>query len=99
MSSSSSSSGAPKKSRAAKGSPKMNMQFDAADAMRDRYQELLSLALRSGTLDLDGDGVVHSGEEDLRRSGGSKTDFRASYKGYTKSENDDFFKIARGMRH
>jgi hypothetical protein len=75
------------------------MQFDAAEQMRAQYERLMNLALRSVTLDLDGDGVVDSGEEDLRRSGGSKTDFRASYKGYTKSENDDFFKIARGMRH
>ena len=77
----------------------MNMQFDAADVMKTRYHEMLDLALRSVTLDLDGDGVVDSGEENLRREGGSSTDFRASYKSYTKSENDDFFKIARGMRH
>ena len=77
----------------------MNMQFDAAEQMRAQYERLMNLVLRSVTLDLDGDGVVDSGEEDLRRSGGSKTDFRASYTGYTKSENDNFFKIARGMRH
>jgi len=77
----------------------MNMQFDASDNMRARYHEMLDLALRSVTLDLDGDGVVDAGEENLRREGGSSTDFRASYSTYTKSENDSFFKIARGMRH
>ena len=77
----------------------MSMQFDAAEAMRERYHELMALALRSVTLDLDGDGEVDAGEENLRREGGSKDDFRASWKTYTKSENDNFFKIARGMRH
>ena len=77
----------------------MSMQFDAAEAMRERYHELMALALRSVTLDLDGDGEVDAGEENLRREGGSKDDFRASWKTYTKSENDAFFKIARGMRH
>ena len=77
----------------------MHLQFEAANAMRERYYDLLNLALRSVTLDLDGDGVVDDGEENLRREGGSKTDFRASWSGYIKSENDSFFKIARGMRH
>ena len=75
------------------------MQFDAAENMKARYHEMLSLALRSVTIDLDGDGIVDAGEENLRREGGSSADFRASFKNYTKSENDSFFKIARGMRH
>ena len=77
----------------------MNLQLEASDAMRSRYGELLLLALRSVTIDLDGDGVVDSGEENLRRSGGNSNDFRASFKDYVKSDNDKFFQIARGMRH
>ena len=39
----------------------MQLQLDAAEAMRERYKELLNVALRSVTLDLDGDGVVDEG--------------------------------------
>ena len=77
----------------------MNMQFDAADQMRARCKELLDIALRSITLDLDGDGVVDEGEENLRRVGGSDRDFRASWRGYNKSEADAFFTPVRGMKH
>jgi hypothetical protein len=77
----------------------MNMQFDAATAMRERCKELLDVALRSITLDLDGDGVVDEGEENLRRKGGSSTDFRASWRGYNKSASDSFFTPERGMKH
>jgi hypothetical protein len=77
----------------------MNMQFDAAETMRARCRELLDIALRSITLDLDGDGVVDEGEENLRRKGGSSTDFRASWSSYVRSENDSRFTPVRGMRH
>ena len=77
----------------------MSQQFDAANAMRERCDELLDIALRSITLDLDGDGIVDTGEEDLRRVGGNAQDFRASWKAYTKSSNDSFFTPARGQRH
>lgn len=77
----------------------MNMQFDAADQMRARCKELLDIALRSITLDLDGDGVVDEGEENLRRVGGSDRDFRASWRSYNKSEADAFFTPVRGMKH
>ena len=77
----------------------MQMQFDAANQMRERCKELLDVALRSITLDLDGDGVVDEGEENLRRSGGSSTDFRASWRSYNKSESDSFFTPVRGMKH
>ena len=77
----------------------MQMQFDAATQMRERCKELLDVALRSITLDLDGDGVVDEGEENLRRSGGSSTDFRASWRSYNKSESDSFFTPVRGMKH
>ena len=77
----------------------MSQLFDAANAMRERCEELLEVALRSITLDLDGDGVVDEGESDLRRVGGNAQDFRASWKAYTKTENDSFFTPARGQRH
>ena len=77
----------------------MSLQLEAASAMRERCQELMEVALRSVTLDLDGDGVVDDGEENLRRSGGSSSDFRASWRGYNKSANDDFFIPSRGQRH
>jgi len=49
--------------------------------------------------DLDGDGLVDSGEEVLSRKGGGPTDFRASWRTYSKSANDSFFTPKRGMRH
>jgi len=73
--------------------------FDAASNMRDRCRELLDSALRSITLDLDGDGVIDPNEEDLRRKGGSASDFRASWRNYSKTANDSFFNPVRGMRH
>lgn len=73
--------------------------FDAASNMRDRCRELLNSALRSITLDLDGDGVIDPNEEDLRRKGGSASDFRASWRNYSKTANDSFFNPVRGMRH
>ena len=75
------------------------LQLDVAQAMRDRCIDLLNVALRSVTLDLDGDGVIDEGEENLRRSGGSATDFRASWRSYNKSANDASFVPSRGMRH
>jgi len=75
------------------------LRLDVAEAMRERYQSLLEVALRSVTLDLDGDGIIDEGETDLRRSGGSSTDFRGSFRGYTKTENDSDFTPSRGMRH
>ena len=77
----------------------MHLQLDAAAAMRDRCSQLMDLALRSITLDLDGDGVVDEGEENLRRKGGSASDFRASWRNYSKTANDSFFNPVRGMRH
>ena len=77
----------------------MSQQFDAANAMRERCDKLLDIALRSITLDLDGDGVVDTGEEDLRRVGGNAQDFRASWATYTKNSNDSFFTPTRGQRH
>lgn len=73
--------------------------FDAAANMRDRCKELLDSALRSIALDLDGDGIIDSNEEDLRRVGGSSADFRASWRNYSKTANDSFFNPVRGMRH
>ena len=76
-----------------------NLQMDVADQMRTRCSELMEIALRSLALDLDGDGVIDSGELDLRESGGKTTDFRASWKNYQRSSNDSFFTATRGMRH
>ena len=76
-----------------------NLQMDVAEQMRTRCSELMEIALRSLALDLDGDGVIDSGELDLRESGGKKTDFRASWKNYQRTENDSFFTAKRGMRH
>lgn len=75
------------------------LQFDAAGAMKARCEELMNKALATISLDLDGDGVVDSGEEALPRKGGSASDFRASWRSYSKSENDSFFTPKRGMRH
>jgi hypothetical protein len=77
----------------------LNQQLDTAAAMRERCAELMAKALQSIALDLDGDGVVDAGETDLQRSGGSETDFRASWRSYSKTANDSFFNPARGMRH
>jgi len=77
----------------------LNQQLDTATAMRERCAELMSKALQSISLDLDGDGVVDAGETDLQRSGGSATDFRASWRSYSKTVNDSFFNPVRGMRH
>jgi hypothetical protein len=77
----------------------MNLNLDAASAMRARCQELIDSALRSISLDLDGDGVIDAGEEDLRRKGGNAQDFRASWRSYSKTANDSFFNPVRGMRH
>ena len=75
------------------------LQLDVATAMRERCQELLYVALRSVTIDLNGDGDIDEGESNLRRSGGSSTDFRASWKTYAKTDYDSRFTPARGMRH
>ena len=75
------------------------LQLDVASAMRERKYELLEVALRSVTIDLNGDGDIDEGESNLRRSGGSKTDFRASWKTYAKTDYDSRFTPARGMRH
>ena len=77
----------------------LSLQLDVSNSMRDRCNDLLNVALRSIALDLDGDGVIDEGEENLRRSGGSATDFRASWRSYNKTENDSFFTPKRGMRH
>jgi len=77
----------------------LTRDFDAAEIMRNRCRELLDSALRSIALDLDGDGVVDPGEDDLRRKGGNARDFRASWRGYSKTANDSFFNPVRGMRH
>lgn len=77
----------------------MNLQLDAASAMKDRCMELLDVALRSIDLDLDGDGVIDDGEVDLEKTGGKSTDFRASWRAYTKTEYDKQFTPKRAMRH
>ncbi len=77
----------------------MNLQLDAADAMRARCTELMDLALRSVDLDLDGDGVIDEGEIDLEKNGGKSTDFRASWRTYNKTEYDQSFTPTRSMRH
>jgi hypothetical protein len=77
----------------------MNLQLDAADAMRARCIELMDLALRSVDLDLDGDGVIDEGELDLEKNGGKSTDFRASWRTYNKTEYDQSFTPSRSMRH
>jgi len=77
----------------------MNLQLDAADAMRSRCTELMDLAFRSVDLDLDGDGVIDEGEIDLEKNGGKSTDFRASWRTYNKTEYDQSFTPTRSMRH
>jgi hypothetical protein len=49
-------------------------------------------------LDLDGDGVLDEGEENLRESGGRATDVRGSNP-ITKSAYDKTFIPSRAMRH
>lgn len=75
------------------------LQLDVAAAMRSRCDELLDKALSSVTLDIDGDGVIDDGEENLSKVGGSARDFRASWRFYNKREYDSFFTPKRGMRH
>ena len=75
------------------------LQLDIAAAMRVRCEELLERALESVTLDIDGDGVIDEGEENIKKKGGSASDFRASWRWYSKSANDSFFTPKRGMRH
>ena len=75
------------------------LQFDAANMMKLRCEELIDKALATISLDLDGDGLVDSGEEVLSRKGGGPSDFRASWRTYSKSANDSFFTPKRGMRH
>jgi hypothetical protein len=77
----------------------MNLQLDATDAMRSRCIELLDLALRSIDLDLDGDGIIDTGEIDLEKTGGKSTDFRASWKSYTKTGQGKDFNPTRSMGH
>lgn len=77
----------------------LSLQLDVAEAMRTRCQELLDSALGSVALDLDGDGIVDSGEESISRNGGSPSDFRASWRSYSKNSYDAFFTPRRGMRH
>tara|TARA_Y100001973_G_scaffold26082_1_gene39229 strand:+ start:420 stop:1370 length:951 start_codon:yes stop_codon:yes gene_type:complete len=77
----------------------MNLQFDASEAMRERGDELLNIALRSVDLDLNGNGIIDSDETNLEKSGGKSTDFRASFKGYNKTEYDKSFTPTRSMRH
>ena len=76
-----------------------NLQLDVADQMRSRCKDLLDIALRSLALDVDGDGVIDEGELDRRESGGKQSDFRASWKGYTRTSYDSFFTATRGMKH
>ena len=76
-----------------------NLQLDVADEMRTRCKQLLEIALRSLALDVDGDGVIDDGELNRRETGGKQTDFRASWKGYTRTSNDSFFTATRGMKH
>ena len=77
----------------------LSLQLDVAEAMRTRCQELLDSALGSVALDLDGDGIVDSGEESISRNGGSPSDFRASWRSYSKNSYDAFFTPKRGMGH
>lgn len=75
------------------------LQLDVAAAMRTRCEELLDSALSSVTLDIDGDGVIDSNEENLSKVGGSARDFRASWSSFNKNKYDEFFTPKRGMRH
>jgi len=74
-------------------------QLDMAEAMRARCSDLLTRALEAVALDVDGDGVIDEGESNISQTGGSATDFRASWRSYNKSSNDEFFSPARGMKH
>ena len=75
------------------------LQLDIAAAMRARCEELLERALESVTLDIDGDGVIDEGEENIKKKGGSASDFRASWRWYSKTASDSFFTPTRGMKH
>ena len=76
-----------------------NLQLDIAEQMRTRCQSLLEISFRSLAVDIDGDGVIDDGELDRRETGGKQTDFRASWKSYTRTSNDSFFTATRGMKH
>lgn len=75
------------------------LQMSVASEFRERCQELLHSALRSVSLDLNGDGTIDQGEIDLKETGGSSRDFRASWASYTKTNYDQKFNPARAMRH
>ena len=75
------------------------LQLDTASAMRERYQEMLKLALRLVAIDKDGDGIVDEGDLDNAQTGGSARDLRASWSTYTRNAHDTFFTPSRGMRH
>ena len=74
-------------------------QLDAANAMRERCQQLLEISLRSLALDRDGDNIVDDDELDIAKQGGSWRDMRASWRSYSKTEYDKTFTPTRGMRH
>jgi len=74
-------------------------QLDTANAMRERCDELMQIALRSVAIDRDGDNIVDEGEINQAKTGGSARDFRASWRTYTKTAYDSTFTPARAMRH
>jgi hypothetical protein len=75
------------------------LQMTVAEEFRTRCEELLHSALRSVSLDLNGDGTIDSGEINLTETGGSPRDFRASWSSYTKTNYDKTFTPKRAMRH
>jgi hypothetical protein len=75
------------------------LQLDTASAMRERYQEMLKLALRLVAIDKDGDGIVDEGDLDNAQTGGSARDLRASWSTYTQELQRHLLHSLRGMRH
>ena len=73
-------------------------KYDESERMRERAINLFNLTLRTVDLDLNSDGVLDEGEENIRESGSKRADFRASFTGRTPTAYETTFEIKRGMR-
>lgn len=74
----------------------MMSKFDDAERMRVRCMALMDLALKSISLDIDGDGVIDSGEESVNQ--GARAYLRGNFKNRTVSAYEAQWKPARGLK-
>jgi len=71
-------------------------RYDDSERMRTRCSELIALALKSVVLDVDGDGVIDTGEESVNQ--GARAYMRGNFKNRTISAYEAQWKPARGLR-